>query len=119
MPRAIESIQTRQRGEDLFGSDTPLGAGGSVETLDKLVAGFNAVSFFAASDQPFQIQVFEACRHGGLFAVTQTLTSALVDGKEIVCERVLPCGRKMKAVLMNLGASQTFLSFCAFGLPEP
>lgn len=122
MPKAIESIQTRQRAEPLFGSNIPLGAGGSVLTPNNdgsLVAGFNAVTFFAVSDQPFQIQVFEGCHPGGPMAVTETLLSALVDGRHTICERILPCGQKIKSLLTNLGGPQTFLSFCASGLPEP
>lgn len=97
----------------------PLGAGGSFETIDALVAGFNAVNFFGVSDQPFEIRILEGCREGGTFAGTETLSSVVSGGLNVLCEQVLPCGRKMIAVFTNLGGPETFLSFCAMGLPEP
>jgi hypothetical protein len=125
MPRAIETIQTRQRAERLFGSDKPLGPGECVRVPNEegsLVAGFAFVEVFAVSDQPFRIRIFEACRPGGPFITTDeggTLFSTLgIDGRNSICNRVIYCGTRMKAELCNLGAQQSFLSFCASGLPE-
>lgn len=128
MPKAIETIQTRQRAEPLFATDKPLGAGGSVVLPNlpgedgALVAGFAFVEIFAVSDQPFQILVFEGCRPGSPFIVPNedgTFNSSLgPDGKHSVCARVFFCGVKLRAKLINLGGPQSFLSFCASGLPE-
>lgn len=120
MPEAVESIQTRQRAELLFHTDETLGAGGSFAPMDtRLVAGYNAVAFFAVSDQPFEIRVLEGCSKAGRFVVTETLASVAAGANQVVCERVLPCGPLMRVALANLGAPQQSLSFCALGIPEP
>lgn len=119
MPRAVESIQTRQRSELLFHAETPPLGGAAFVSPDMLVAGFNAVEVFAVSDQPFDIRILEACRPGGTFVVTQTLHSVASGADQAICTRVLPCGTKMQMALQYTGATGTFLSFCASGLPEP
>lgn len=119
MPQAIESIPTRQRAEVLDDSSDRLGAGDSFESRTSKVAGFNAVSIFGVSDQPFRVRVFEGCSATGRFAMTHEFLSAAAAGVQVVCDHVLPCGPFLRTVLDNLGAPQGFLSVCSLGIPEP
>jgi hypothetical protein len=56
---------------------------------------------------------------GGLVQTQTTITSSLVGGQQQVALRIQPFGVFMQMVLAPSGASQTFLSFSALGIPLP
>lgn len=121
MPEAFETIATRQRSETLFEIGGPLDPGKCVTTPSRLAAGFSAVGILGISDQPFTVEVDEACSPDGPFVATQTLTSAVdpVTGLNFVCARVQPCGPHMTLTLCNAGPSPTtVLDLCGTGIPK-
>jgi hypothetical protein len=114
-------IPTRQKTDLLFGTKEPLAAGGSRDLSVAEVAGYNAVSFFGFSDQPFAATVEESCSPNGPFVQTATLlSSAAPGGGQEICARVLPCAAFMKVAVGNLGPSDMkALDFCGLGIPLP
>jgi hypothetical protein len=56
---------------------------------------------------------------GGLVQTQPTITSSAVGGQQQVALRIQPFGVFMQMVLAPTGASQTFLSFSALGIPLP
>lgn len=112
-------IATRQRADLLFRFTVPLGAGSSVVSDIRDVLGYDSIAILAISDQAFTIGVEEACTSDGDFSTTQVLTSALVNGLNQICTRILPCGAFMKLTVTNTGAPMTVLDVASQGIPEP
>lgn len=119
MPGSMNSIQTRQGFEELFGTKLPLTPPSTFVTPAKEVAGYDSIAVLAVSDVAFEIQIQEACSFDGEYAVTQTLASAVTpDGFQAICERIQPCGAFMKMTAVP-GAPQGAFSFCSYGIPAP
>lgn len=110
-------IETRQKTEELFSTDTPLSMGSSENLDTRLVLGYALVAFFGISDAPFSVVLSEDCEEDGTFPATSTLTALLVNGAYIVCERVAPCGSYMRAQVTSTGAAQSYLELCGRGIP--
>lgn len=119
------TIPTRQKADVLFESSTPLGVGDSFTSDVKRVSGYAQISILAISDQPFGINVEEACvvdinGVGNFVQTGTTLMSSAVGGQQVICTRIQPFGNFMKMVLGNLGpGDMTSLSFSAQGIPLP
>jgi hypothetical protein len=110
-------IPTRQKTDELFRTVTPLGAGALVNLGVKLVQGYAVVSFFAVSDAPFEIRVFESCSPDGPFTENVTIAAALAGGQFVACARVQPCGPYMTVYAASTGGAQTLLELCGLGIP--
>lgn len=110
-------IETRQKTDELFSTDTPLSAGDSEDLGIRLVLGYAIIAFFGISDAPFEIRIFEDCAEDGSFPAIATLSSAVVNGVSIVCERVAQCGTYMKVEVFSTGGPQSYLELCGRGMP--
>jgi len=110
-------IETRQKTEELFSTDTPLLSGNTKVLEVRLVLGYAIISFFGISDAPFEVQIFEDCDEDGSFPATATLVAVLENGVYIVCERIAQCGVYMRADVVSTGADQSFLELCGRGMP--
>lgn len=137
MPPATNSIETRQRTEDLFVPPTtaegnqiflPVGACVAIPAqptsppgpaaLGREIDGFDVVSFFGLSDQPFSVAIYEAAFCDGPYVLSQTLNSAMVGGLNRLATRIASSAKFMRIVVCNTGAGdQTMFSFVAFGIP--
>ena len=137
MPKAKNTIATRQLTERLFERSTPLGAGEVTDPAPRLVAGYDAIAILAVGSAVFEVSVEQACQVPGgqqgpqgafgpvpllgPFTETNRFTAVLdaTSGLFVVCQRVKPCGSHMRVILDNSGgAAQTTTSFCAYGIPE-
>lgn len=110
-------IETRQKTDEVFTTMEPLAAGDSRSLGVRLVLGYALVAFFGISDAPFQVLIFEDCDSDGSFPAIAALSSSLVGGVYLVCERVAPCGSYMMARVLSTGAAQSFLELCGRGVP--
>jgi len=126
--------QNRQRVEDLFSAPvdtqgnqvfiapatpTLIPAQTGPDICGREIAGFDVVSFFAVSDQPFSIAVFESCGCCGPWVNTATLTSSVVDGQQVISVRRASNAKFMRLVVTNTGgATQTAFALCVFGIPS-
>jgi len=121
MPGAGFQVPTRQKTDMLFNSTVPLAAGDSQVFDVRLILGYSSVSVLAFSNQAFSVHLEEACMPEGPFVRTATLTSAVgPDGKQLICDRIPPCGIYGRMVLENTSAfPQTSMTFCAIGIPVP
>jgi hypothetical protein len=131
-------VETRQRVEDLFaplgdaaGNQIFIAAGGTMDipaqpsvlgpgpaALGREIDGYDVVSFYGLSDQPFTIGIYEAVECEGPYVLAQTLTSAVVGGFSRVSVRIPSNAKFMRIVVTNTGgAPQTVFSFRGFGIP--
>jgi hypothetical protein len=110
-------IETRQKTDELFSTDTPLLSGNTEVLGVRLVLGYAIIAFFGISDAPFEVRIFEDCDEDGSFPAIATLVAALENGVYIVCERIAQCGVYMRADVVSTGANQSFLELCGRGMP--
>lgn len=122
MPPGSNSIETRQRTEELFRSDDPLGPSGTFSSDVKLVAGYATVSFLVFSDRTFRLRVEESCEFEGPFVETHRFNSTLNESgtHQHLCRRIAVCGAFMRVFVDNTaggGAAMSQLELCGLGIP--
>lgn len=118
MAEGVNTITTRQKAEELAHTVLPLAGGATFESKVSLIAGYNSIAFLGISDQPFTVTMTEGCDQDNPFTLTQSIASSVdPNGNQRVCTRVLPCGNYVVIRVVNGVAPQSFLSFCALGIP--
>jgi hypothetical protein len=124
----LTMVPTRQKQDVLWelpkspeGKTLPIAAGAAVTLNTRLVEGYAELRFLAVMDQPFTIEVFEACGEDGTFVRTVIFASAAAvpaSAGQMVCDRRAPCGRLGRLVVTNTGADPTTSQeLCGSGLP--
>lgn len=117
------AVQTRQKNDVLFSSETPIGAGASIGFGPKEIDGFAETSILVLSDQPFSINLFEASFPDGPYQLSQSYTSVSSGNPaagNMVAQRFFVTGSFLKMTLDNTsGAPETVLSLLVQGIPLP
>ncbi len=125
-------IQTRQKADVLFESQTPLGIAEIFSSGIREVSGYSAIQILGIADEAFTVRIFEACEAeagpqgitGPQFPFVESqgpFPSSLdaTTGLNRVCVRLPPCGAFMRITVENVsGVAMDTFQICGSGLPE-